>query len=200
MNGILRRVPAWPIYVVGPIPGLLTFWMALNDRLGPDPMQVLEHRLGELALQFMILTLIVTPIRRWTKVSFLKFRRALGIIAFVYVLGHLLTWVILDRQLDFADMINEIVKRPYITIGMIGFLAMVPLAVTSNNLSVRKLGAALWTRIHRLAYVAALAGVAHYLLIAKGWPLEPMIYAAAVILLLSVRAWWKFDRNRGARS
>ena len=195
INGFLRRVPAWPIYLIGPLPGIWTFWLAVANRLGPDPLQVLEHSLGERGLQLIIATLLITPIRRITGVSLMKFRRALGLMAFIYVAAHLLTWLVLDRQLVWPDVWKEIVKRPYITIGMVGFAAMVPLAVTSNNLSIRKLGAALWNRIHKLAYVAAAAGAAHYLLLVKAWPLEPIVYAAVVAGLLAVRGWWAGTRR-----
>lgn len=196
INGALRRVPAWPIYIIGPIPGIWVFWLALNNQLGADPLQVLEHSLGERGLQFIILTLLITPLRRLTGVSLLKFRRALGVVAFVYVLGHLLTWVVLDQQLYLSAIVEEIIKRPFITIGMVGFLAMVPLALTSNNLSVRRLGPALWRRIHKLAYLAAIAGAAHYLLLVKAWPTEPIVYALVVVALLAIRAWWSVSSRR----
>ena len=197
INARLRRIPAWPIYVLGPIPGLVTFWLAVTNQLGPDPLPVLEHELGERGLQFIILTLLVTPIRRLTGVSLLKFRRALGVISFVYILAHMLTWLILDRQLVWAEVWADIVKRPYILFGTIGFLAMIPLAATSNNLSVRRLGAKLWNRIHKLAYLAAAAGVLHYVLLVKGWPPEPLVYALIVAILLMARAWWA--ARRGSR-
>ena len=114
--------------------------------------------MGERGLQFIILTLLITPIRRLTGVSLLKFRRAIGVISFVYIVAHMLTWLILDRQLVWAEVWADIVKRPYILIGTIGLLAMIPLAATSNNLSVRRLGAKLWNRIHRLVYLVALRG------------------------------------------
>lgn len=201
INARLRRIPAWPIYVLGPIPGLITFWLAVTNQLGPDPLPVLEHELGERGLQFIIITLLVTPIRRLTGVSLLKFRRALGVIAFVYILAHMLTWLILDRQLVWAEVWADIVKRPYILFGTVGFLAMVPLAATSNNLSVRRLGAKLWNRIHKLAYLAAAAGVLHYVLLVKGWPPEPLVYALIVAILLMARAWWAARKgsSRGAR-
>lgn len=196
INGALRRVPAWPIYVIGPIPGLWVFWLALNNQLGADPLQVLEHSLGERGLQLIIITLLITPLRRLTGVSLLKFRRALGVVAFVYVLGHLLTWIVLDQQLYLSAIVEEIIKRPFITLGMIGFLAMLPLAITSNNLSVRRLGPALWRRIHKLAYLAAIAGAAHYLLLVKAWPMEPIVYALVVVALLAIRAWWSYSPRR----
>ena len=196
INRSLRRVPAWPIYIIGPIPGIWVFWLALNNRLGADPLQYLEHSLGERGLQLIILTLLITPLRRLTGVSLLKFRRALGVVAFAYVLGHLLTWVVLDQQLYLSAIVEEIIKRPFITIGMVGFVALVPLAVTSNNLSVRRLGPALWRRIHRLAYIAAIAGAAHYLLLVKAWPMEPIVYALIVVALLAIRAWWSVSSRR----
>ena len=199
INGWLRRAPAWPIYVLGPIPGLWTFWLALNNQLGADPLQVLEHALGERGLQFIILTLLITPLRRLTGVSLLKFRRALGVVSFIYVVGHMLTWLVLDQQLVWSEIVADIIKRKYILFGMIGFVAMIPLAVTSNSLSVRKLGPALWTRIHRLAYVAAIAGALHYVLLVKGWPPEPLVYAAVVAILLLVRAWWAANKTSKPR-
>ena len=196
INARLRRVPAWPIYILGPIPGLVTFWLAVTNQLGPDPLPVLEHELGERGLQFLIVTLLVTPIRRFTGVSLLKFRRAIGVISFVYIFAHMLTWLILDRQLVWAEVWADIVKRPYILIGTVGFLAMIPLAATSNNLSVRRLGAKLWSRIHKLAYLAAAAGVVHYVLLVKGWPPEPLVYAFVVAILLMARAWWAARRGK----
>ncbi len=196
INARLRRVPAWPIYILGPVPGLVTFWLAVTNQLGPDPLPVLEHELGERGLQFLIVTLLVTPIRRFTGVSLLKFRRAIGVISFVYIFAHMLTWLILDRQLVWAEVWADIVKRPYILIGTVGFLAMIPLAATSNNLSVRRLGAKLWSRIHKLAYLAAAAGVVHYVLLVKGWPPEPLVYAFVVAILLMARAWWAARRGK----
>ncbi len=192
INQSLRRVPAWPIYILAPLPGLWVFWLAVNNQLGPDPLQVLERSLGERGLQLIILTLLITPLRRLTNVNLLKFRRALGVMAFVYVVGHLLTWVVLDQQLMLQSIWTEIVKRPFITVGMAGFLLLLPLALTSNNLSVRRLGPVRWRRLHQLAYLAAIAGAAHYLLVVKSWPTEPIVYAAVVAVLLILRAWWSF--------
>ena len=196
INGWLRRIPAWPLYVLLPIPGLVTFYFAATNQLGADPLQVLEHELGERGLQLIILTLLVSPIRRWTGVSFLKFRRALGVMAFVYVFAHMLTWVILDRSLIWSEIWAEIVKRPYILVGTVGLIAMIPMAVTSNNLSVRRLGALLWNRIHKLAYLVAAAGAIHYILISKVWQGEPVVYGAIVAALLGVRGYWALSKKR----
>ncbi len=196
VNGIIRRVPGWPIYLLFPLPGIWLFWRALNNQLGANPIEVLEHEYGELGLQLIIVTLLITPLRRWTHINLLSFRRAIGVMAFVYVLAHVSTWLLLDHQLDLQAIWTEIVKRPYITIGMVGFLALLPLALTSNNLSVRKLGPLRWRKLHRLAYLAAFAGAAHYLLLVKAWPIEPIIYAAVVAALLGVRLYWKMSSQR----
>ena len=201
INGWLRKIPAWPLYVLLPLPGIVAFYQALTGGLGPDPLLALEHMLGQTALQLIILTLLITPIRRWAGVSLLKFRRAIGVVAFVYVVAHFLTWTALDQRFDWAAIWEEIVERPYITIGMVGFLAMIPLAATSNNFSLRRLGSMRWNKLHRLAYLAAAAGALHYLLVVKAWPTEPIVYALIVALLLSFRAWWAANRKpRGPRS
>ena len=194
INGWLRKVPAWPLYVLLPIPGIWVFYLALTNQLGPDPLITLERELGETGLQLIILTLVITPLRRLTKVSLLKFRRALGVMAFFYVFAHMLSWALIDLRLDIGAIFTEIVKRPFITIGMLGFLTLIPLAVTSNNLSVRRLGAAVWTRIHKLAYLAAALGALHYLLVVKAWPPEPIVYASIVATLLGIRAWWAANK------
>ncbi|MCY4543457.1 MAG: protein-methionine-sulfoxide reductase heme-binding subunit MsrQ [Rhodobacteraceae bacterium] len=199
VNGWVRRIPAWPIYVLGPLPGLWIFWLALNNRLGPDPLQVLEHSLGERTLQFLILALAVTPLRNATKINLLKYRRALGLMAFFYVVAHFSTWLVLDRQLIMNEIFEEITKRPFIILGVIGALAMLPLAITSNNLSIRRLGPLRWRKLHRLAYVAGVAGAAHYLLLVKSWPLEPIIYASVMAFLLLVRVWWLVRRRMSRR-
>ncbi len=191
INGAVRRIPAWPVYVLFPLPGLWLFWEALNDRVGANPIQVLEHEYGERGLQLIVLALLITPVRRLTGVNLLKFRRAVGVVSFVYVFAHMMTWLVLDQQLDIGAVWTEIVDRPYITVGMIGFAALLPLAATSNNLSVRRLGPARWRRIHALTYFAAIAGAAHYLLVVKAWPAEPVIYSLVVAALLAIRLWWR---------
>jgi len=192
INAGIRKAPAWPLYALLPIPGLLTFWAAVNNQLGPDPLRALEADLGIKALQLLILTLLITPIRRLTAINLLKFRRAIGVACFLYVLGHLLTWVVLDQNLVLAAIIEEIIERPYITIGMVGFVALLPLAITSNNLSLRKLGPVRWRKLHRLAYLAGVAGSLHYVLIVKAWPLQPLVYAGVIVALLLLRAWWSY--------
>jgi methionine sulfoxide reductase heme-binding subunit len=187
LNGWLRRLPTWPVYVAGIVPAMVYFYWAVSNQFGADPLQVLERQLGKWALQLLILTLLVTPLRKWTGISLLKFRRAFGLLAFCYVCSHLLTWVVLDKQFYWSEILSDLYKRPYIIIGMTAFLVLIPLAITSNNRSIRALGAARWKNLHRLSYVAIILGAVHYLLLVKAWPPEPILYVAGAILLVLIR-------------
>ncbi len=185
-NGALRKLPVWPVYLVGALPPVWFLYLGLTGGLGVEPIKELEHRLGELGLQALILALAVTPLRRFTGVSLLRFRRAIGLVAFYYVACHLLVWLVLDIR-DPARIWADIVKRPYITIGMVGFVLLIPLALTSNDWSVRRLGAAAWRRVHWLAYPATVLGAVHFVMLAKGWQIEPMLYLGAILALLAAR-------------
>lgn len=184
----LPRIPIWLVYLVGLVPAVLYFTWGVLDQLGADPMRTLEQELGQWALRFLIATLCVTPLRQLIGLNLLRYRRALGLLAFYYAALHLTTYLVLDQGFDWSAIWADIVKRPYITIGMMSFMLLVPLAVTSNNASIRKLGAQGWNRLHKLVYVAAAGGATHYVLLVKSWPLEPLIYAAIVLALLLYRA------------
>lgn len=187
VNRALRRVPPWVVYLAGALPLALLMWDAFDGGLGVDPVKALEQRLGELGLQFLLAGLCVTPLRRATGVNLIRYRRALGLLCFACISLHLATWLLLDLQLRWAEIGADLVKRPYIMIGMAGFAAMVPLALTSNNAAVRRMGAAAWQRLHRLTYLAAFAGALHYLVLVKAWPIEPILYFAATLVLLALR-------------
>lgn len=188
LNRLFRRVPTGAVYAAGVLPFLWIVWLALTNGLGADPVKAIELRLGELGLQFLIGGLCITPLR-WAGLNLVKFRRAVGLIAFFYVTLHLSAWVVLDMGLRWQEMANDLVKRWYIIIGMIGFVAMVPLALTSNNASIRRMGAAAWNRLHRLTYLAVLAGAVHYVVLVKAWPVEPLLYLGAAVALLALRLW-----------
>ncbi|MCZ8077904.1 MAG: protein-methionine-sulfoxide reductase heme-binding subunit MsrQ [Rhodobacteraceae bacterium] len=190
-NQLLRRIPVNAVYLAGLLPFAWIVWLTFTNGLGPDPVKAIELRLGELGLQFLVAGLVVTPLR-WAGLNLIRFRRAIGLLAFFYVAMHLLAWVVLDMGLRWDEMAADLVKRWYIIIGMVGFATMVPLALTSNNSAIRRLGAASWARLHRLTYVAALAGALHYVVLVKAWPVEPLLYLGAVCLLLLARLW----RNR----
>ena len=194
-NRALRPWPAWPIYALGLAWAGWMFWLGLSNQLGPEPINTLERDYGLRALQLLVAGLMVTPLRSLTGVSLLKFRRALGLTAFFYVLAHLMVWALLDLQ-SLARIGEEIIKRPYITLGFAAFVLLVPLAVTSNNASIRRLGAVGWRRLHRLTYPAVLLGGLHYVWLVKGYPAEPFVYLAVVVGLLALRLHWPRLRVR----
>ncbi len=194
INQALRRVPTWPVYLMGMVPFALLVVQAITGDLGADPVKTMERALGEWGLKFIVAGLCMSPLRWATAVSLIRYRRAIGLLAFFYVALHLTTWVVLDLQFRWAEIGADLIKRPYIIVGMIGFAALLPLAITSNNLSVRRLGAAAWQSLHRLTYVAALAGAIHYIMLVKAWPAEPLLYLGAVVALLAVRVARTFVR------
>ncbi len=184
-NATVRRIPTWVLYILCALPAPWLFYLGVTGGLGVEPIKALEHELGEIALQFLIAGLCITPLRKHLGLNLLKFRRAIGLMAFFYVTLHLLVWLVLDVQI-LSQIWADILKRPYITVGMAGFALLIPLAMTSNNWSVRKLGPT-WRSLHKLTYVAALLGGLHFVMLSKGFQLEPLLYLAAIIGLLALR-------------
>jgi sulfoxide reductase heme-binding subunit YedZ len=189
INGWTRRIPAWPIYVIFAGVGTWYFWLAASGAW-IDPVAQLEHAIGLLALQVLIAVLAISPLRVWTKISLVKYRRALGVTAFFLVLYHLSVWWLLDVQ-ELGRAVADILKRPYITIGMAAFVMLVPIAATSNDLSIRRLGFEAWKRIHYLTYPAIFLGGVHFVMLRKGWQLEPLIYLGVITVLLLMRVKWR---------
>src|SRR5262245_31230695 len=157
------------IYIVGMLPAVSTFYFGFTDQLGADPQKTLERTLGLWALRFLIVCLAVTPLRRLGGPNLVRYRRAIGLLAFYYAALHLTVYTVLDQGLDLAAIWADILKRPYITIGMLAFLVLVPLAVTSNAPMIRRLGAGAWQRLHRLVYLAAAAAAVHFIMLVKSW-------------------------------
>lgn len=187
LNQSLKVIPAWPLYILGAIPVATYFYWALTNQLGADPIKALEHQYGVWALQLLVLTLLITPIRNIFGLNLIKYRRAIGLLAFFYTAAHLLVYLWLDQQWWWDAIIKDVTKRPYIIIGMVAFLVMVPLSLTSNNLSIRKIGPVGWRRLHKLTYLAALGGAVHYVLLEKTWQTEPITYVLIVVALLGYR-------------
>lgn len=187
VNAALRSVPVWPLYPVGLIPAAWLWYLGFTGGLGAEPINALERELGLIGLQVLLATLAVTPLRQLTGVSLLRFRRALGLLCFFYVSQHLLVWLVLDLG-DLSLVAADLTKRPYVIVGMMAFLAIVPLAATSSDRAIRWLGAARWRRLHRLTYVAAALAVLHFAILVKGFPLEPLLYGAALATILGLRA------------
>jgi sulfoxide reductase heme-binding subunit YedZ len=194
-NALARRVPTWVVYTLGAVPLGVLVWGAFANTLGADPVKAIEHQLGILGLQFLIASLAVTPLRR-VGLNLIRFRRALGLLAFFYVALHLTAWVWLDMGLRWSEMAADLWKRPYIIAGMVGFAALLPLALTSTNAAIRRIGPVAWGRLHRLAYLAILAGVLHFALLSKVWTTEVLVYAGLSLGLLAIRLLPKPGRRR----
>ncbi len=184
--GSLQRWIYPAVYVVGSIPALWTFYLAVGDQLGADPLKVLERSLGLWSLRFLVAGLAISPLRRFVGVNLLRYRRPIGLLAFFYALLHVTVYVWLDQGLDAAAIWKDIVKRPYITIGLLAFLILIPLAATSNTFSIKRLGAA-WQTLHRWVYLAAAAAALHFTMLVKSLTAEPLIYAGLVTALLALR-------------
>lgn len=178
---------SWALYALGMAPAAWTFHLALSDQLGADPLKVLERSLGLWSLRFLIASLAITPLRRLGGPSLLRYRRMIGLLAFAYAFLHVMVYVVLDQGMDLAAIVKDVVKRPYITVGLLAFLVLVPLAATSNTAMIRRMGAAAWQRLHRWVYLAATAAALHFIMLVKAWPIEPFVYAALVAGLLLLR-------------
>ncbi|MCF2871242.1 protein-methionine-sulfoxide reductase heme-binding subunit MsrQ [Octadecabacter sp. G9-8] len=187
INSFARKVPTWLVYILYSLPIPYLFWLAQTGGMGVEPINALEREMGEITLQLLIIGLAITPARKYLGLNLLKFRRAIGVMAFFYVVVHLGIWVLLDMNLRWGQMWADIWKRPYITIGMAAFLGMIPLAVTSNNWSVRKLGAASWRKMHKLVYPIAVLGAVHFIMVQKVWEVEPLLYLTVILGLLALR-------------
>lgn len=182
-----RRIDRPLLYVIGLQPAIWTFYLAFTDQLGADPVKSLEHTLGIWAFRFLIAALLVSPLRGLGGPNLIRYRRALGLLCFYYAALHLTAYLVFDQGLDAAAIWRDIYKRWFITIGMASFVLLVPLALTSTNAAIRKLGGKAWNRLHRLVYIAAIGVSAHFILSVKSWPAEPLIYAGIVAILLGYR-------------
>ena len=166
-------------------------WMvhlALTGGLGPEPVAEGVRQTGLWALRFLLLALAVTPLRRLTGLAGLaRFRRMIGLFAFAYVLLHVATYVGIDQFFDWQAVWKDIVKRPYITVGMGAFVILTALAATSTNAMVRRLGGRRWRNLHKTVFVAGAAGCLHYIMLVKGWQTTPFVYAGLLALLMAAR-------------
>lgn len=185
INRAARRVPVWALWLAGLVPGAWAIYLGLTGGLGAEPIKALEQELGKVALQLVVAGLAITPLRRYLGLALIRFRRTLGLLAFTYVSLHLAVWLLLDVQ-DAARIWADIVKRPYVTVGFTAFVLMIPLALTSNDLSLRRLGLR-WRRLHRLTYGVAVLGAVHFIWLSKGFQIEPLLYLGVILVLLVLR-------------
>lgn len=185
-SALVDGLIGWGIYAVGFVPAAAYFGLGATGGLGADPVRSFEQTLGLWALRFLILTLAITPLRQLARINLLRYRRALGLLAFWYAVMHFTVYLTLDRGLIWSTIIPDIAKRPFITLGFAALVLLVPLAVTSNRLSIRRLGKN-WRMLHRLVYVAISLAAVHYLLATKVVDPTQTLHVALVVLLLGYR-------------
>jgi len=183
------------VLVAGCAPAAGLAWAAARGQLGANPVETLTHGTGDWALRFLLASLAVTPLRRlsgWHGI--VAQRRALGLFAFGYACAHFAIWSLLDHGLDPAEMAEDVVKRPYVTVGFAAFVLLVPLAVTSTRNWIRRLGRR-WTALHRLVYASACLAILHYLWLVKADLRTPLLYGAVLAVLFAAR-WLPARRTR----
>lgn len=182
----VRRLRSWHIYVSLLVPLLFLTYDLLSGRLGVDPMRAIEKSLGVTAIYILILTLCITPFSVLTGINFIRFRRAFGLMSFFYIILHFSTWLLLDMQLRWVEIAESLTRKPFIVFGMMGFLLLIPLAATSNNYSMKRLGK-YWQKLHKLIYVAIILGGIHYLMMEKTLQNDAIITFIIIIALISIR-------------
>jgi sulfoxide reductase heme-binding subunit YedZ len=184
----VRRLIRPALWLLVAVPAIVLVAQLLLDQLGAEPIEELEHASGKWALRLLAASLAVTPIMRMTGWGWmLAQRRFLGLAAFFWALGHLSVYIGLDQFFDWPAITDDILKRLYITLGMLAFVLMIPLALTSTKAAIRKLGGKRWNQLHRLVYVSAIAGCIHFLWAVKKDLTEPIIYATVFLVLFALR-------------
>jgi methionine sulfoxide reductase heme-binding subunit len=182
------RFARFALFVNGLVPLSLLGWDAYYHQLGANPLEFVTHTTGTLALVFLTLSLAVTPLRKLLGLPWLiRFRRMLGVYAFFYAFLHLTAYVWFDKSFNLAAVPADVAKRPFIAVGMFAFLLLLPLAATSTNAMVKRLGGKRWKLLHRAAYVAATAGVVHYWMLVKADTRIPLAFGSVVAILLAYR-------------
>ena len=177
------------VFIICLLPLVVLIWDGFHDALGANPIEKITHRTGDWSLRFLLITLSITPMRKLVGWKFvIRFRRMLGLFAFFYVCIHFSIYIVFDHFFDMSEIVKDIVKRPYVTVGFTAFVLLVPLAITSTNKMKKRLGVR-WKQLHQLVYVIAVLGVLHYLWLVKADVLQPVIHAIVLLVLLSFRAW-----------
>jgi sulfoxide reductase heme-binding subunit YedZ len=194
---IVTRVVKPVLYVVALLPLAWLLFALLSGLVMGDQVKFMQHVTGDTILTCLMLTLSITPLRRvtgWNEI--IRIRRLIGLTAFWYACLHLTTYLVFDQSLSLSEILTDIAKHPWVLVGFTGFLCLVPLAITSTNGWIRRLGGKRWRRLHRLVYLAAIAGVLHYFWLVKKDVTAPLTYGAVLLVLLGSRLWLARDRVR----
>jgi methionine sulfoxide reductase heme-binding subunit len=189
-----------PVFLLCLAPLARLLWRGLQDKLGANPIELITHETGDWTLIFLVLTLSISPARKlFGQPQFIRFRRMFGLFAFFYGCLHFTTYIWLDKFFDLSEMLADVTKRRFITLGLTGFVLMIPLAATSTAGWIRRLGGKRWQVLHRLIYVSGVAGVVHYYWLVKSDVRKPVGYGTIVALLLAWRL-WSWLRAKNSRS
>jgi Predicted membrane protein len=187
------RFPKLVLLVNGLVPLTLLLWDVYRKQVGANPLEFVTRTTGMLTLVFLLISLAVTPLRKITGLNWLtRFRRMLGLFAFFYGSLHLMTYIAFDRFFHLTTIPGDVAKRPFIAIGMTAFFLMLPLAITSTDRMVKRLGGKRWMRLHRIVYLSGVLGVLHYYLLVKSDVRLPMTFAFLVVVLLGFRIFAKY--------
>jgi methionine sulfoxide reductase heme-binding subunit len=188
-----------PVFLLCLVPLGLLVWRGLHQNLGANPIEFITHATGDWTLRFLIITLAITPLRKILHLpELIRFRRMFGLFAFFYACLHFTTYIWLDKFFAFGEMLKDIGKRPFITVGFTAFVLLIPLALTSTKGWIRRLGGRRWQMIHRAIYLSAIAGVIHYYWLVKSDVRKPLFYGALVFLLLAWRIAVWLQRRRAS--
>lgn len=184
------------VFIASLFPACWLIFALITDQLGANPIEAVTRETGLWALRFLWLTLLVTPLRwltGWNKLATL--RRVLGLYVFFYAVLHMLLYLWLDQFFNIDDIVKDIIKRPFITIGFVSFISLIPLVITSNNTMMKKLGGRAWKRLHKLTYFIAFASAIHFYMLVKQDKIEPVIYMVLLVVLLTIRIYKKHQKS-----
>lgn len=187
------------VFIAALLPLARLVWSGFTDSLGANPIEFITRSTGDWTLYFLCLTLAVTPLRRLLQLSWLvKLRRMLGLFCFFYAVLHFTTFLWFDHFFDLEEMWRDVVKRPFIAVGFTAFILLIPLAITSTNGMVRRLGGKNWQRLHRLIYMIAALGILHFWWMKAGKNdfAEPILFGSIIAILLALRLYWRVMQNR----
>lgn len=183
------------VFIASLIPAVWLTYALVTDQLGANPIEAITRETGLWALRFLWLTLLITPLRwvtSWNKL--VSLRRMLGLYVFFYAVLHMLLYLWLDQFFDIGEIIKDIIKRPFITIGFISFIGLLPLAITSNNKMVKRMGGKAWKKLHKLTYFIAVTSAIHFYMLVKQDKIEPIIYMVLLVLLFSIRLYKNYHK------
>ena len=184
------------LFIVFLMPLVVLLFGLFNEQLGANPIEVLTRDTGQWALRFLLISLSISPLRLLFGWHFLApIRRMVGLYCFFYASVHMLLYIWLDQFFNLGDIIDDIIERPFITVGVISFLALIPLAVTSNDKMKKRLGSERWKKLHSLVYFIGMAGALHFFMLVKKDITEPLIYIAILVILLGIRL-FRYGRRR----